>query len=116
MYKQYYNTLSSLNYFLVAYPSHFLESTKMIEIKLGIYIEVNERKDRRQELYSYLTFYLNYLPLSFFIKGCFLCLGVQVVFDYYYYFYHYYFYIIITTIAIITAYIIILSNIIIIIM
>jgi len=34
---------------MVAYPGHILESTKGIEIKLGIYIDVNERKYRRQE-------------------------------------------------------------------
>jgi len=33
----------------VAYPGHILESTKGIEIKLGTYIDVNERKYRRQE-------------------------------------------------------------------
>jgi len=33
-----------------AYPGHFLESTKGIEIKLGTYIDVNKRKCRRQEL------------------------------------------------------------------
>jgi len=35
-----------------------LESTKGIEIKLGTYMFVNERKCRRQVPYSYLTFYL----------------------------------------------------------
>ena len=34
---------------MVAYPGHILESTKGIEIKLGIYIDVNERKYRGQE-------------------------------------------------------------------
>ena len=33
----------------VAYPGHILDSTKGIEIKLGTYIDVNERKYRRQE-------------------------------------------------------------------
>jgi len=33
----------------VAYPGHILESTKGIEIKLSTYIDVNERKYRRQE-------------------------------------------------------------------
>ena len=32
---------------MVAYPSHILESTEGIEIKLGTYINVNERKYRR---------------------------------------------------------------------
>jgi len=32
-----------------ACPAHILESTKKIEIKLGTYIDVNERKCRRQE-------------------------------------------------------------------
>jgi len=35
-----------------------MESTKWIEIKLGTYIDVNKRKCRRQEPYSYLTFYV----------------------------------------------------------
>jgi len=34
---------------MVAYPGHFLNSTKGIEIKLGTYIDLNERKYRRQE-------------------------------------------------------------------
>ena len=34
---------------MVAYPGHILESTKGIEIKLGTYIDVNERKYRKQE-------------------------------------------------------------------
>ena len=58
---------------MVACPGHILESTKGIEIKLGTYIDVNERKCRRQEPYSYLTFYLSYLSLILFIKGGFLC-------------------------------------------
>jgi len=56
-----------------ACPGHILESTKEIEIKLGPYIDVNERKCRRQEPYSYLTFYLSYLSLILFIKCGFLC-------------------------------------------
>ena len=32
-----------------ACPRHILESTKGIEIKLGTYIDFNERKCRRQE-------------------------------------------------------------------
>ena len=69
---------------MVAYPRHILESTKGIEIKLYAYIDVNERKYRRQEPYSYLTFYLNYLSLYFFYKWLFSlsCLGVQVMLDY----------------------------------
>ena len=51
-----------------------MERTKGINIKLVTYIYVNERKYRRQEPYSYLTFYLSYLSLFFPIKGCFLCL------------------------------------------
>ena len=39
------------NFFImVACPGHILECTKGIEIKLGTYIDVNERKYRRQEL------------------------------------------------------------------
>jgi len=34
---------------MVAYPGHILESAKGIEIKHGTYIEVYERKYRRQE-------------------------------------------------------------------
>jgi len=30
---------------MVAYPGHILESTKVIEIKLGTYIDVNEDKN-----------------------------------------------------------------------
>jgi len=45
---------------MVAYPGHILESTKGIEIKLGTYINVNER---RQEPQSYLKFDFNYLSL-----------------------------------------------------
>ena len=43
--------LSLINYFfiIVAYPGHILKSTIEIEIKLGTYIDVNERKWRRQE-------------------------------------------------------------------
>jgi len=33
---------------MVACPSHILESTKGIKIKLGTYIDVNERKYSRQ--------------------------------------------------------------------
>jgi len=54
-------------------PGHILESTQGIEIKLGTYIDVNKRKCRRQEPYSYLTFYLSYLSLLLPIKGGFLC-------------------------------------------
>jgi len=32
-----------------ACPGHILESTKEIEMKLGTYIDVDERKCRRQE-------------------------------------------------------------------
>jgi len=41
--------LSPLNQFfsiIVAYPGHILGSTKGIEIKLGIYIDVDEKKCR----------------------------------------------------------------------
>jgi len=34
---------------MVVCPGHILESTTEIEIKLGTYIDVNERKCRRQE-------------------------------------------------------------------
>ena len=42
----------SLNHFfiMVACPGHISESTKEIEIKLAPYIDVKERKYRRQEL------------------------------------------------------------------
>ena len=65
-----------------ACPGHILESTKEIEIKIGTYIDVNERKYRRQEPQSYLIFNLEYLSL-FFPKRLFSlsCLGVQVVMD-----------------------------------
>jgi len=41
--------LSPINHFfiMVAYPGHILVSTKGIEIELGTYIDVNERKYRR---------------------------------------------------------------------
>ena len=64
-----YRVISPYPFFLffimVAYPGHILESSKGIEIKPGTYIDVNERKCRRQESQSYLTFYLNYLSLFF---------------------------------------------------
>jgi len=44
---------------MVANPSHILETTKGSEIKLGTYIDVNERKYKGQEPHSYLTFYQN---------------------------------------------------------
>jgi len=34
---------------MVAYPGHILGSTKGFEIKLATYIDVNERKCKRQE-------------------------------------------------------------------
>jgi len=34
---------------VVAYPGHILETTKGIEMKLGIYIDANKRKYRGQE-------------------------------------------------------------------
>jgi len=42
----------SVNHFfiMVACPGHISESTKEIEIKLAPYIDVKERKYRRQEL------------------------------------------------------------------
>jgi len=47
----YITELSPLNLFfiMVACPGHILESTKGIEIKLGTYTDVNERKYRRQK-------------------------------------------------------------------
>jgi len=47
----YITELSPISHFfiMVAYPGHILESTKWVEIKLGTYIEVNERKYRKQE-------------------------------------------------------------------
>jgi len=47
----YITELSPISHFflMVAYPGYILESTKGIEIKLGTYIDVNERKYRRQE-------------------------------------------------------------------
>ena len=58
----YITEISPIKHFfiMVAYPGHILESTKGIEIKLGTYINVNER---RQEPQSYLKFYFNYLSL-----------------------------------------------------
>ena len=41
--------LNHLFFIMVACPGHILESTKGVEIKLGTYIYVNERKCRRQE-------------------------------------------------------------------
>jgi len=49
-----------------ACPGHILESTKEIEMKLGLYIDDSERKGSGQEPYSYLTFYLSYLSLIIF--------------------------------------------------
>ena len=46
--------LSPINRFffiMVAYPGHILESFKGIKIKLGTYIDVNERKYRKQDPY-----------------------------------------------------------------
>ena len=47
----YITELSPINHFfiMVAYPGHILESTKGIEITLGAYIDVNNRKYSRQE-------------------------------------------------------------------
>jgi len=47
----YISELSPHNLFfiMVAYPGHNWESTKAFEIKLGTYIDVNERTYRRQE-------------------------------------------------------------------
>ena len=54
-----------------------MESTKGIEIKLGTYIDVNERKCRQQETYSY---YMNFLSYKFYkLLFSLSCLGVQVV-------------------------------------
>jgi len=47
-----FTVLSPLNLVFVIMdvcPGHILESTKGIEIKLGTYIDVNEREYRRQE-------------------------------------------------------------------
>ena len=41
--------LLTIFFIIVAYPGHILESTKGIEVKLDTYINVNERKYRRQE-------------------------------------------------------------------
>ena len=48
----YITELSHLEHFfrtMGAYPDHILESTIGIEIKLGTYIDFNERKYRKQE-------------------------------------------------------------------
>ena len=47
----YITELSSINHFFitVTYPGLILESTKGIEFKLGTYIDVNDRKYKRQE-------------------------------------------------------------------
>ena len=71
-----YMVISHYHFFVFIMNSclgHILKRTKRIEIKLGTYIDVNERKCGRQEPYSYLTFYLSYLSLLLFIKGGFLC-------------------------------------------
>jgi len=47
-----YRVISPLTiyfFIMVACPGHILESIKGIEIKLGTYIDVNEKKCRRQE-------------------------------------------------------------------
>ena len=66
---------------MVAYPGHILESTLKIEIKLGTYMDVNERKTRTM-IISYIVLELS--PLILFHKRCFFwsCFGVQVVLDY----------------------------------
>ena len=65
-------------------PGHILESTKGIETKLGTHIDVNVRKYRRQEPYSYLTLYFNYLSLFLSLKAVFFVMytsgdGLQVL-------------------------------------
>jgi len=45
-----YWVISPQSFFIMdVWPGHILESNKEIEIKLGTYIDVNERKCRRQE-------------------------------------------------------------------
>jgi len=45
-----------------------LKSTKGIEMKLGLYIDGSERKDRTQELYFYPVYLLSYLPLTLYLS------------------------------------------------
>ena len=45
-------------------PGHILESTKGIEMELGIYIDGIMRKDNVQEPYSFSVYLLSNLPLT----------------------------------------------------
>jgi len=54
---------------MVACPDHILEST--IKFSSYNYIDVDERKCRRQEPYSYLTFCFSYISLIFSLKVVF---------------------------------------------
>ena len=61
---------------------HILKSTKGIEIKLGAYIDVNERKCRRQEPYSNILRKLSLLNYFHKLWFSLSCLGVKIVLDY----------------------------------
>ena len=54
---------------MVACPGHIMESTNEIVIKLGTYIDVNERKCKRQR--TIILSYILHLSLIFFIKVVF---------------------------------------------
>ena len=58
-----------------ACPGHILESTKEIEMKLGLQIDDSDMKGSAQEPYSYPVYLQSYLPLItyFFIMDA--CLG-----------------------------------------
>jgi len=56
---------------MVACSGHILESTKGIEIKLGTYIYVNERKCRRQKHNPILHFTWDISPYLFILKVVF---------------------------------------------
>jgi len=49
---------------------HIFESTNVIDIKLGFYIDSSERKGSAQEPYSYSVYLQSYLPLTIFHSGC----------------------------------------------
>ena len=51
---------------MYACPCHILESTKGIEMNLGVYIDGSERKGSAQEPESYPVYLHSYLPLIIF--------------------------------------------------
>jgi len=72
-----FKELSPLNYFfpiIDASPGHVLERAKGIEIKLGTYINVNERKYSRQEPLSYFVIKFVFIVMSWCTSG----VGLQV--------------------------------------